>query len=138
MKNFIYILFLLLLVCSCEKEAGEGGTSSIEGSVYKISTYYNVLTQQNDTVYYQLDSGEDIYIIYSDEENDFYDDNVETNWNGQYRFDYLRKGDYIVFIYADSTDNLNVSYDYPIFHYITIEENNTIYTLPDFVIEKWK
>ena len=136
MKNSIYILFFLLLVCSCEKEAGEGGTSSIEGSVYKISTYFNVLTQQNDTVYYQLDSGEDIYIIYSDDENDFYDDNVETNWNGQYRFDYLRKGDYIVFIYADSSDNLNVNYDYPIFNHVTIEENNTIYTLPDFVIEK--
>ena len=136
MKNSIYILFFLLLVCSCEKEAGEGGTSSIVGSVYKISTYYNVLTQQNDTVYYQLDSGEDIYIIYSDNENDFYDDNIETNWNGQYRFDYLRKGDYTVFIYADSTDNLNVSYDYPIFHHITIEENNATYNLPDFVIEK--
>ena len=136
MKNSIYILFFLLLVCSCEKEAGEGGTSSIVGSVYKISTYYNVLTQQNDTVYYQLDSGEDIYIIYSDNENDFYDDNIETNWNGQYRFDYLRKGDYTVFIYADSTDNLNVSYDYPIFNHVTIEENNATYTLPDFVIEK--
>ena len=136
MKNSIYILFFLLLVCSCEKEAGEGGTSSIVGSVYKISTYYNVLTQQNDTVYYQLDSGEDIYIIYSEDENDFYDDNIETNWNGQYRFDYLRKGDYTVFIYADSTDNLNVSYDYPIFLHVTIEENNATYTLPDFVIEK--
>ena len=136
MKNSIYILFFLLLVCSCEKEAGEGGTSSIVGSVYKISTYYNVLTQQNDTVYYQLDSGEDIYIIYSEDENDFYDDNIETNWNGQYRFDYLRKGDYTVFIYADSTDNLNVSYDYPIFYHVTIEENNATYSLPDFVIEK--
>jgi len=135
-KNSIYILFFLLLVCSCEKEAGEGGTSSIVGSVYKISTYYNVLTQQNDTVYYQLDSGEDIYIIYSEDENDFYDDNIETNWNGQYRFDYLRKGDYTVFIYADSTDNLNVSYDYPIFYHVTIEENNATYSLPDFVIEK--
>ena len=101
-----------------------------------MSTYYNVLTQQNDTVYYQLDSGEDIYIIYSEDENDFYDDNIETNWNGQYRFDYLRKGDYTVFIYADSTDNLNVSYDYPIFHHVTIEENNATYSLPDFVIEK--
>jgi hypothetical protein len=135
-KNSIYILFFLLLVYSCEKEAGEGGSSSIVGSVYKISTYYNVLTQQNDTIYYQLDSGEDIYIIYSDDENDFYDDNIESNWNGQYRFDYLRKGDYSVFIYADSTDNLNVSYDYPIFHHVSIEENNSTYTLPDFVIEK--
>ena len=125
-----------MLVCSCEKEAGEGGTSSIVGSVYKISTYYNVLTQQNDTVYYQLDSGEDIYIIYSEDENDFYDDNIETNWNGKYRFDYLRKGDYTVFIYADSTDNLNVSFDYPIFQHVTIEENNSTYSLPEIVIEK--
>jgi hypothetical protein len=136
MFRFIIPFLFLFFISSCQKDAGEGGTSTIQGSVYKISTYYNVLTQQNDTVYYQLDSGEDIYIIYSEDENDFYDDNIETNWNGQYRFDYLRKGDYTVFIYADSTDNLNVSYDYPIFHHVTIEENNATYTLPDFVIEK--
>ena len=136
MFRFIIPFLFLFFISSCQKEAGEGGTSTIQGSVYKISTYYNVLTQQNDTVYYQLDSGEDIYIIYSEDENDFYDDNIETNWNGQYRFDYLRKGDYTVFIYADSTDNLNVSYDYPIFHHLTIEENNATYSLPDFVIEK--
>ena len=54
MSRIITFLLIVFFVSSCEKEAGEGGTSSIEGSVYKISTYYNVLTQQNDTVYYQL------------------------------------------------------------------------------------
>ena len=75
------ILFIAFLISSCEKQAGEGGTSSIQGSVYKLSTYFNVLTQQIDTISYQLDSKKDVYIIYSDDENDFYDDNVETNWN---------------------------------------------------------
>lgn len=134
MQRLILILFIALLIASCEKQAGEGGTSSIQGSVYKLSTYFNVLTQQNDTISYQLDSKKDVYIIYSDDENDFYDDNVETNWNGQYRFDNLRKGDYTLFVYADSTDLLNISYDYPIFKHVKIDANNSTFTLSDFVI----
>ena len=102
------------------KASRRRGTSSIQGSVYKLSTYFNVLTQQIDTISYQLDSKKDVYIIYSDDENDFYDDNVETNWNGQYRFDNLRKGDYTLFVYADSTDLLNISYDYPIFKHVKL------------------
>tara|TARA_B110000263_G_scaffold233552_1_gene230477 strand:- start:4695 stop:5105 length:411 start_codon:yes stop_codon:yes gene_type:complete len=135
--NRIFILLIIVFTfSSCEKEAGEGGTSSIIGSVYKISTYYNVMTQEVDTISYQLDSGKDMYIIYSDNESDFYDDKIETSWNGQYRFDFLRKGDYIIFTYADSTDALNISYDYPIFKHIKIEANNSTYTLSDFVINK--
>jgi len=134
MQRLILILFIALLISSCEKQAGEGGTSSIQGSVYKLSTYFNVLTQQIDTISYQLDSKKDVYIIYSDNENDFYDDNIETNWNGQYRFDNLRKGDYTLFVYADSTDLLNISYDYPIFKHVKIDANNSTFTLSDFVI----
>ena len=135
--NRIFILVVIVLFfSSCEKEPGEGGTSSIIGSVYKISTYFNVLTQEVDTVFYQLDSGEDVYVIYSDNESDFYNDKIETNWNGQYRFDYLRKGDYTIFVYADSTDILNISYDYPVFQHISVEANNSTYTLSDFVINK--
>ena len=135
--NRIFILVVIVLFfSSCEKEPGEGGTSSIIGSVYKISTYFNVLTQEVDTVFYQLDSGEDVYVIYSDNESDFYNDKIETNWNGQYRFDYLRKGDYTIFVYADSTDILNISYDYPVFQHILVEANNSTYTLSDFIINK--
>ena len=136
MSRLLASLIILFFVSSCEKSPGEGGTSTIQGSVYKLSTYYNVLTQQTDTVYYQLDSKKDVYIIYSDNENDFYNDNIETNWNGQYRFDYLRKGDYTLFVYTDSTDALNISYDYPIFKHVKIDANNSTVTLPDFVINE--
>ena len=134
MSRIITFLLVVFFVSSCEKEAGEGGTSSIQGSVYKLSTYYNVLTQQVDTISYQLDSKKDVYIIYSDNENDFYDDNVETNWNGQYRFEYLRKGNYTLFVYSDSTDALNLNYEYPIFKHVKIDANNSTFNLSDFVI----
>ena len=134
MSRIITFLLVVFFVSSCEKEAGEGGTSTIQGSVYKLSTYYNVLTQQVDTISYQLDSKKDVYLIYSDNENDFYDDNVETNWNGQYRFEYLRKGNYTLFVYSDSTDALNLSYEYPIFKHVKIDANNSTFNLSDFVI----
>ena len=134
MSRFTLFFLLIFFVSSCEKQAGEGGTSTIQGSVYKLSTYYNVLTQQNDTIYYQLDSKKDVYIIYSSDEDGFYDDNVETNWNGQYRFENLRKGDYTLFVYADSTNALNINYDYPIFKHVKIDANNSTFTLTDFVI----
>ena len=68
MSRLLASLIILFFVSSCEKSPGEGGTSTIQGSVYKLSTYYNVLTQQTDTVYYQLDAKKDVYIIYSDNE----------------------------------------------------------------------
>lgn len=136
MKKLVLFLSLLISFSSCEKEAGEGGTSVIEGQVYKIHTFQNFTTGEWDTLYYQLDSGKDVYIIYSDDINDVYDDKFETDYNGVYRFDYLRKGDYIIYTYADSIDMNNVSYDFPLFTHITISNNNSVNTVEDFVIEK--
>ena len=60
-------------------------------------------------MYYQLDAGKDVYIIYSDNQSDVYDDKFETDYNGIYRFEYLRKGDYTIYTYADSTVYLDPS-----------------------------
>jgi hypothetical protein len=136
MKKLVLFLSLLISFSSCEKEAGEGGTSVIQGQVYKIYTFQNFTTGEWDTLYYQLDSGKDVYIIYSDDINAVYDDKFETDYNGVYRFDYLRKGDYIIYTYADSIDMNNVSYDFPLFTHITISNNNSVNTVEDFVIEK--
>lgn len=137
MKNFLlFILCLNLLLFSCEKDAGEGGTSAISGKVYKLATFQNSSTGNIDTLYFHEDAKKDVYIIYSNNEDDVYDDSFETNWNGEYRFEYLRKGEYIVFTYADSTDANSIQYDYPVFQYIKIENNNQTYSLPDFIIHQ--
>ena len=129
-------LFLLsgLLLFACKKEAGEGGTSVIEGKAYKIYTY-QTLQGQIDTLYYQLDSGKDVFIIYSDDETAIYDDEFETDYNGRYRFEFLRKGRYTIYTYADSSD-VNTTYEYPVFRHIEIKSNNSTNNVADFVIEK--
>jgi len=136
MKEIVLFLSLLISFSSCKKEAGEGGTSLIEGQVYKIHTFQNSLTGEMDTLYYQLDSGKDVFIIYSDNETEVYDDKFETDYNGRYHFEYLRKGDYTLYTYADSIDASNVNYDYPIFKHIKINSNNSDNSVEDFVIEK--
>ena len=135
MRNLILLIAIIIVFSACTKEAGEGGTSVIQGQVYKIHTFQNSTTGEIDTLYFQLDSGKDIFIIYSDDEIDIYDDEFETDYNGRYRFEFLRKGDYIIYTYADSSD-VNTTYDYPVFRHIEIKSNNSTNNLDDFVIEK--
>jgi len=136
MKNFLIICTVAFGFMACEKDAGEGGTSVIEGQVYKIHAFQNSSTGAMDTLYYQLDSGKDVFIIYSANETEVYDDKFETDYNGRYHFEYLRKGDYTLYAYADSIDVNNVNYDYPIFKHIKINSNNSDNSVEDFVIEK--
>ena len=140
MKNFLIICAIAIGFTACEKDAGEGGTSVIEGQVYKIHTFQNSSTGAMDTLYYQLDSGKDVFIIYSDNETGVYDDKFETDYNGRYHFEYLRKGDYTLYTYADSTvdisSTIELKYEYPIFKHIKINSNNSDNSVEDFVIEK--
>jgi len=129
-------LSLVFFMTSCDKDPGEGGTSSINGEVYKIFTFQNPNTGNWDTSYYQLDAGKDVFIIYSDNQSEIYDDKFETDYNGRYHFEYLRNGNYTIYTYADSTDASNIRYDYPVFRNIKITSSNSIMTAKDFVIEE--
>jgi len=136
MRNLLIIYAVAFGFMACEKSAGEGGTSIIEGQVYKIFTFQNPTTGEWDTTYFQLDAGQDVFIIYNDNSDDLYDDKFDTDYNGKYHFEYLRKGEYTIYTYADSTDNSNVKYEYPVFKKISISSNNSTNTLDDFIIEK--
>ena len=90
-------LSMVLFMTSCDKDPGEGGTSAINGEVYKIFTFQNPNTGNWDTSYYQLDAGKDVFIIYSDNQSEIYDDKFETDYNGRYHFEYLRNGNYTIY-----------------------------------------
>ena len=136
MRNLLIICAIAIGFTACEKPAGEGGTSVIEGQVYKIFTFQNPTTGAWDTSYFQLDAGRDVFIIYSNDNTELYDDKFDTDYNGKYHFEYLRKGEYTIYTYADSTDNSNVKHEYPVFKQITINSNNSTNTVGDFIIEK--
>ena len=136
MRNLLIICAIAFGFTACEKKSGEGGTSVIEGQVYKIFTFQNPTTGAWDTSYFQLDAGRDVFIIYSNDNTELYDDKFDTDYNGKYHFEYLRKGEYTIYTYADSTDNSNVKHEYPVFKQITISSNNSTNTIGDFIIEK--
>jgi len=146
MRNFLLIFAVAFGFISCEKSAGEGGTSVIEGQVYKLYTSEIVVNELDsfgndttykiiDTLYYQLDEGEDVYIIYDDNEEDIYDDKFKTDYQGRYRFEYLRKGEYTIYTHADSSD-VDMTYTFPMFKHVNISSNNSTNTVDDFIIEK--
>jgi len=136
MRNLIIICAVAFGFMACDNPAGEGGTSIIEGQVYKIFTFQNPSTGAWDTTYFQLNTGRDVFIIYADDKAEMYDDKFDTDYNGKYHFEYLRKGEYTIYTYADSTDNSNVKHEYPVFKQITISSNNSTNTVGDFIIEK--
>ena len=136
MRNILFICAIAIGFTACEKDAGEGGTSVIEGQVYKIFTSQNPFSGEWDTSFFQLDVGKDVFIIYSDNQGSIYDDKFETDYNGRYHFEYLRKGDYTIYTYADSTDGSSIEYEYPIFKHLEISSNNSTNKVEDFVIEK--
>jgi hypothetical protein len=106
---------------------GDGGTSTITGKIFV--EHYNasgILYEQ----YYGPD--EKVYIIYGD--NIAYDDEVQTSYDGTYKFEYLRKGDYTIYAYSDCL-NCPGSREAKIVE-VSIADNNQVITIDDITIEK--
>jgi hypothetical protein len=97
---FLLLIFNFVLHSSCNKEEGLGGASSLEGYVYKVEHYDDNYSFRTDTF---PAVKEDVYLIFGDSD-DYFGDDVDTDQNGFYRFDYLRKGNYRVYAVSDFAD----------------------------------
>ncbi len=95
MKNIFLLVLIGLVITSCTKEEGEGGSGSIKGFVYEYKL--NIL---GDTISRYAAADQDVFIIYGNEDT-FYDDNIKTSYDGSFKFPYLQKGKYTVFVYED-------------------------------------
>jgi len=114
-KYFFVSVFLMgLLVVSCKKEEGIGGTSTIKGKVVvrEYNANFTELTEQ----YYATD--EDVFIVYGDDP--VYGDKTSTGFDGTYEFNYLREGNYTVYGYSKDSAN------YPTKHMIPVKVNVSI------------
>ncbi|MFM7823961.1 MAG: hypothetical protein ACKPB3_09335 [Bacteroidota bacterium] len=93
-RFFIWITSLALsfsMFTSCEKGPGEGGTSSIVGSV-EVDDF------QNGEIYPGVD--EDVYLIYGDDIT--YSERIKSSFDGRFQFNYLREGSYTIYVYSDT------------------------------------
>lgn len=128
MRNLLTLL--LTTICftffSCDKEEGEGGKATIKGKVFT----YDVSDLTGDTLasYYALE--ERVYIIYGD--NNIYDDDTRTHYDGSFQFQYLKKGDYTLYVYSDC--DTCASNKTTVIKEVKIDDNKAMVEVPQFDI----
>ncbi|MFM2201090.1 MAG: hypothetical protein RL040_290 [Bacteroidota bacterium] len=99
LQKLILIFVSILAIASCKKEAGDGGNSSIRG---KVNVELRDVLENWENIratYPAID--EDVYIIYDNHVSP--DDRVQTNYNGEFEFLYLRPGKYKVYVVSKDT-----------------------------------
>jgi hypothetical protein len=102
-----FVILTVFVFASCKKEAGDGGNSSIQG---KISREIRVVLNNPSTAIGTFPAAdEDVFIIYGDHVSP--DDRVQTNYNGEYEFLYLRPGKYTVYAFSADTNSVAVPWD---------------------------
>ncbi|MEO8146378.1 MAG: hypothetical protein ABI723_02015 [Bacteroidia bacterium] len=138
MKKIIsltFVLFTIIVISSCKKEPGEGGTSSIKGKI--ITRDYQGAFFPGSTFYVEYPELEqDVYIIYGD--GTTFDNRTRTSFDGSYEFNYLRKGSYQVFVYSDDTNFVAPapSGKVVVEQKVEITKNKSDITVPDMMIIK--
>ena len=96
-KITLFIILVSLTFFSCKKQPGEGGFASIEGKVYvkNYDAYFSILLSE-----YYLPS-ETVYIVYGDGTE--VGNTVKTSYDGSFKFNYLRKGTYKVYVIGEDS-----------------------------------
>lgn len=123
------LLVATLFLVSCKKGPGEGGRASIKGKV--LTTNYNSsFTVPQDSGYL---GGQKVYIIYGDEIA--VGDNQDTNNEGAFEFNYLRKGSYKIYVYTKINSN---QLDSAIVKVAEITSSKQTVEIPDFKIKTSK
>lgn len=95
MKFLLLPIISLLLLSSCKKVEGEGGTSTIKGKIIenRYSSVGSIIATYDA-------ADQDVFIIYGDGST-YFDDKIATSYDGTFEFRYLQKGSYTIFVYED-------------------------------------
>ena len=96
-NKVIAFVLVCLSFLSCKKQPGEGGFASIEGKVY-VKDYDNSYTILMTEHYLP---SETVYIIYGDGTE--VANTVKTSYDGSFKFNYLRKGSYKIFVLGEDS-----------------------------------
>ena len=129
-RKIIVFVLISLSFFSCKKQPGEGGFASIEGKVY-VKDYdesYTIVTAE-----YYLPS-ETVYIIYGDGTE--VANTVKTSYDGSFKFNYLRKGTYKIFVLSEDSTKPFLAVPKEELVQVNITKRKEKVVLNDFVIIK--
>lgn len=94
---FVASVISVFVFSSCEKDAGEGGNSSITGYVHVTDYNATFLVVQGE----YPGADEYVYIIYGNDVS--YGERIRTTYDGRFEFKYLREGKYTIYTYSEDT-----------------------------------
>lgn len=130
-KLLLFLLVLVFLLPACQKNEGYGGKSTIYGKVLERK-YDN--SGQFENEYYLPEKR--VYIVFGDE--DFYGDEVRTDYEGKYKFSFLYAGNYTIYTYGEcspidpcdsGTNEISIN--------IKVLDNGDVVVGNDLVTENW-
>jgi hypothetical protein len=128
-KIVIAIFIVSTILFSCTKGPGEGGRASIKGSIF-ARNYSNT--------YIKTDSGflggQNVYIKYGDEPG--IGDNVDTDQDGEFYFNYLREGKYTIIVYSKQL--INNTLDSAVVNIVEITSRKQQLNMPTITINTFK
>lgn len=127
-KVFLVLILVSFLLISCEKNPGEGGNATITGSVW-VKDYNSTFTS---LISEYAGMKEDVFIVYGD--NVGYDDKVETDYLGNYRFNYLRKGKYTIYVFSEDSTMTSPDGKVAVIKEVEITENDQVLIVPQILI----
>jgi hypothetical protein len=122
------VIFAALLTFSCKKPAGEGGKSSIKGSIW-VEDWNSGFTVKNGEY---AGADQDVYIVYGDEVG--YSDKTTTDYNGEFEFRYLRKGKYKIYVYSKDKTLTSPSGETSVVKEVEITGKKQVITLDQIII----
>jgi predicted small secreted protein len=116
MKNIVLIALCSAMLVACKKEEGVGGDASISGLVWT----YRVNGSATDTIAEYPAEDTYVYIVFGD--NVGYDKRIKTDYNGEFKFNYLYPGDYTLYVYSFDPDPNVLDERSPVIRNVKIEE----------------
>ena len=128
-KITVAFLIVSAILFSCTKGPGAGGRASIKGTVF-ARNYSNT--------YIKTDSGmlggQKVFLKYGDEPG--IGDNVDTDQDGVFYFNYLREGKYTIIVYSKQL--INNTLDSAVVNTVEITSRKQQLNLPTITINTFK
>ncbi len=129
LKIVITIFIVSAILFSCTKGPGEGGRASIKGSIF---------ARNFSNTYIKTDSGmlggQKVFLKYGDEPG--IGDNVDTDQDGVFYFNYLREGKYTIIVYSKQL--INNTLDSAVVNTVEITSRKQQLNLPTITINTFK
>ncbi len=116
------------VIAGCSKDPGFGGDASITGHV-RVRDYNTTFTQLIAEY-----PAEDTYVYLRFGDRPGYEDRVKTDYEGNFEFRFLYRGDYEIYLYSRDSTLTDPNEQVPVIRHLSISERKETVDLGTLII----